>query len=302
LRTGGYGSEEAWYRNFVRCGGPGQPPAVDQFGRSILCGLLDPTLSSTTNTTASYAHGNYESAVLNITKRFSNHFQVFANYIWSENKDNGASERDTDTYFGQQDPFNINLDYGRNGLDIKHQFKAAGVYDLPWGFAVSSSVIAHTGVPYPLYIDVDVNGDGVANSGYSHNNDRPSLTLANGKTVLVDRYPSDQPGFAEWDARLQKDFALGERYRIQLSGDFYNLTNRHNVYSNPDTSATIDYSANCTLWSTLFPGSGALGSSCTPFTVAGLKAAESAAGYRSINQVAPGSTPFAFQAGVKFMF
>ncbi len=302
LRTGGYGSEEAWYRNFTQCGGAGQPPATDQFGRSILCGLLDPTLSSTTNTTASYAHGNYESAVLNVTKRFSNHFQVFANYIWSENKDNGASERDTDTYFGQQDPFNLKLDYGRNGLDIKHQFKAAGVYDLPWGFAVSSSLIAHSGVPYPLYIDTDVNGDGVANSGYSHNNDRPSLTLANGKTVLVDRYPSNQPGFVEWDARLQKDFALGERYRIQLSGDFYNLTNRANVYSNPDTSATISYSGNCTPWATLFPGSGALGSSCTPFTVAGIKAAEASAGYRSINQVAPGSTPFAFQAGVKFMF
>ncbi len=302
LRTGGYGSEEAWYRNFVQCGGPGQPPAADAFGRSILCGLLDPTLGISTNTTASYAHGNYESAVVNITKRFSNHFQVFANYIWSENKDNGASERDTDTYFGQQDPFNLALDYGRNGLDIKNQFKAAGVYELPKGFAVSSSFIAHTGVPYPLYIDTDVNGDTVANSGYSHNNDRPTLTLNNGKTVLLDRYPYNQPGFAEWDARLQKDFALGERYRIQLSGDFYNLTNRANVYSNPDTSATISYASNCTPWSTLFPGSGALGFSCTPYTVSSIRAAMAAAGYRSINQVAPGSTPFAFQAGVKFMF
>ena len=91
---------------------------VDQFGRAILTGVLDDTLASSTNITASYAHGNYESAVFNLTKRFSNHYQMFANYMWSQNKDNGASERDTDTYFGQQDPFNINLDYGRNGLDI----------------------------------------------------------------------------------------------------------------------------------------------------------------------------------------
>lgn len=313
LRTGGYGTEEAWYRNFTRCGGAGQPPATDAFGRSILCGLLDPTLGITTNSTASYAHGNYESAVLNVTKRFSNHFQVFANYIWSENKDNGASERDTDTYFGQQDPFNINLDYGRNGLDIKHQFKAAGVYELPWGFAVSSSVIAHTGVPFPLYlgtadiggsfVNADLNGDTVANSGFGHNNDRPTLTLNNGKTVLLDRYPFNQPGFAEWDARLQKDFALGERYKVQLSGDFYNLTNRANVYSNPDTSGTINYPAGqCNTWAAEFPGSGAMGLDCAPFTVAGIKAAQAASSYRSINQVAPGSTPFAFQAGVKFMF
>ncbi len=95
--------EEAWNRNFTTDG-------TDEFGRAILLvPFLDPTLAHNTNITASYAHGNYESAVFNLTKRFSNHYQVFANYAWSENKDNGASERDTDTYFGQQDPFNIGL-------------------------------------------------------------------------------------------------------------------------------------------------------------------------------------------------
>lgn len=300
LRTGGYGSEEAWYRNFTTSG-------VDQFGRAILTGLLDNTLASSTNITASYARGNYESAVFNLTKRFSNNFQLFANYIWSENKDNGASERDTDTYFGQQDPFNINLDYGRNGLDIKHQFKAGGVYELPMGFTASATLIAHTGVPFPLYLvgdagapfgsfNGDINGDGVANSGFSHNNDRPSFTTASGKTILLGRYVADQPGFAELDARLQKDFKLSDRYHILLSGDFYNLTNRGNAYSNPDTNANVDYAPNCTK----IPA--ALGWSCTPFTAATLAATKAALGFRVVNQIAPGSTPFAFQAGAKFTF
>jgi Carboxypeptidase regulatory-like domain/TonB dependent receptor len=303
LRTGGYGTEEAWARNFTQCpGGASAPPPTDAFGRSILCGLLDPTLSAFENTTASFAHGNYEAAVFNLTKRFTNHFQVFANYIWSQNKDNGASERDTDTYFGQQDPFNINLDYGRNSLDVKHQFKAAGVYELPRGFAVSASLIAHTGVPYPLYINVDVNGDEVADSTYLHNNDRPTIMLPNGKAALLGRYPFNQPGYAELDMRIQKDFALSDRYHFLLSGDFYNLTNRANLYSNPDTSATIDYSANCTPWSTLFPTSGALGSSCTPLTALPQVQRNNPNGYGYISQVAPGSTPFAFQAGVKFIF
>jgi hypothetical protein len=261
--------------------------------------LLDPTLASFTNITASYARGNYESAVFNLTKRFSNHFQLFANYIWSQNKDNGASERDTDTYFGQQDPFNIGLDYGRNGLDIKHQFKLGGVYELPWGFAASATVIAHTGVPFPLYINVDINGDGVANSGFSHNNDRPSLTLPNGKTILVGRYPYDQPGFAELDARIQKDFKLSDRYHVLLSGDFYNLTNRGNVYSNPDTNATLDYSGSCAP-----RPMGEIGFDCAPLAslpkLTRHGADPTALGF--INQIAPGSTPFAFQAGAKFIF
>jgi hypothetical protein len=306
LRTGGYGTEEAWQRNFTACpGGANAPGPLDDVGRTIICGLLDPTLSPFTNFTGSFAHGNYESAVFNLTKRFTNHFQVFANYIWSQNKDNGASERDTDTYFGQQDPFNINLDYGRNGLDIRHQFKAAGVYELPHGFAVSSSIIAHTGVPFPLYVNVDINGDLVADSTYNHNNDRPTI-LVNGKTKLLGRYPYNQPGFAEWDMRLQKDLRLSDRYHFLLSGDFFNLTNRGNVYSNPDTNGTINYQTlgACVPWSTLFPASGAFGSSCQPLTslpaITRHGANPGALGF--INQIAPGSTPFAFQAGVKFIF
>ncbi|MGA7914320.1 MAG: carboxypeptidase regulatory-like domain-containing protein [Candidatus Acidiferrales bacterium] len=306
LRTGGYGTEEAWQRNFTQCpGGANAPPMVDNVGRSILCGNLDTTLSPFTNWTGSFAHGNYESGVINITKRFSNNFQVFANYIWSQNKDNGASERDTDTYFGQQDPFNINLDYGRNGLDIKHQFKAAGVYDLPHGFSISSSLIAHTGVPYPIYVNVDVNGDLVADSTYAHNNDRPTI-LVNGKTKLLGRYPLNQPGFAEWDMRLQKDLGIHEqRYHLQLSGDFFNLTNRGNVYSNPDTTATIDYQTlgACVPWASIpaYASSGAMGSSCSPLTA--LPALDvNGLPLRRITQVAPGSTPFAFQAGAKFIF
>ena len=175
-----------------------------------------------------------------MTKRFSNHFQVFANYIWSQNKDNGASERDTDTYFGQQDPINLKIDYFRNGLDIRNQFKAAGVYELPWGFEVSSSVIAHTGVPFPLYIAQDINGDGVSNLG--HNNDRPTFTNSHGKTSLLTRYPFDQPGYFEWDGRLQKDIHVHERFHVIASGDFFNLTNRGNLYSNPNSPGTATIS------------------------------------------------------------
>ena len=305
LRTGGYDSEEAWQRNYMTCPAPNN---VDQFGRAILCGALDDTLPVATNETASFSRGNYHSIVANVTKRFSNHFQVFANYIWSQNKDDAASERDTDTYFGQQDPINLNLDYGRNSLDIKHQFKAAGVYDLPWGFAFSSSVIAHSGVPFPLYINVDVNGDGVSDLG--HNNDRPTAINSKGKVGLVGRYPFNQPGFAEWDARLQKDFRITERYHAVLSADFFNLTNRANLYSNANNpgTATIDYQdlGACVARSSI-PGSpaGVMGSSCQPLTPANFPKVGTVGTlgtFRAITQVAPGSTPFAFQAGAKFVF
>src|SRR5271156_4283078 len=314
LRTGGYDSEEAWQRNYIIGG-------TDPFGRSILQDTfnfaggaltsqsptpLDPTLPTSNNETASFSHGNYESLVINLTKRFSNHFQVFANYIWSQNKDNAASERDTDTYFGQQDPINLNIDYGRNGLDITQQFKAAGVYELPWGFEVSSSVIAHSGVPFPLYISEDLNGDQVSDLG--HNNDRPTYETAGGKTFLLGRYPFDQPSYFEWDSRLQKDLRVHDRLHVILSGDFFNLTNHGNVYSNPNNPNTATISLNgCTPNSPPpsagFVGSvpGPMGFTCAPLTAATMPRI-GVNGFRAITEIAPGSTPFAFQAGVKFVF
>jgi len=315
LRTGGYDSEEAWQRNYIIDG-------TDPFGRSILDGTytyaggvvtgvvptpLDPTLPTSNNETASFSHGNYESLVINLTKRFSNHFQVFANYIWSQNKDNGASERDTDTYFGQQDPINLSIDYGRNGLDIANQFKAAGVYELPWGFEVSSSVIAHTGVPFPLYIAQDINGDAVSDLG--HNNDRPTFANAAGKTSLLGRYPFDQPGYFQWDGRIQKDLPIHERLHVILSGDFFNLTNRGNLYSNPNNPNTATISlVGCTARpAPAAPAggngqvTGPMGMICPPLTAATMPQI-GVNGFRAITEIAPGSTPFAFQAGVKFVF
>jgi hypothetical protein len=292
LRTGGF-NEEAWQRNFAILG-------TDNVGRSILgSNAAVSNVSSAADSLGSFGHGNYYSFVANVTKRFSNHFQVFANYTWSQNKDNSSSERDTDSFFGPQDPINLGLDYGRNGLDITHQFKAAGVYDLPMGFQVSSLVIAHSGTPYPVYINVDVNGDGVSNSG--HQNDRPTV-LVGGNTVLLGRYPLSQPTYANWDARLMKDFGFGERYHVQLQADFFNVTNRANKYSQPEATATINYGAggNCAA-----RGGIQLGFICGPLAAMPKVGDLSTSGHlRDITQIAPGegSTPFAFQIGAKFIF
>jgi hypothetical protein len=281
LRTGGFSSAQ-WNRNFTASG-------TDAFGRSILTGALDTTVFSN-NELGSFSHGNFHQFVLNVTKRYGRNFQVFANYTYARNRDNATTERDTDTFFGPQDPYNINIDYGRNALDISHQFKAAGAYDMPWGLTLSSIFIAHSGVPFPAYIDADLNGDGVNNQGGGFN-DRPVVT-AGSKSFLLDRYPANQPRYFNWDLRILKDFAFKDRYHLQLIGDFFNLNNHDNVYSNPTVNATL-HMTNC-----VPIGGGALGQTCDPLTAI----PKPGGGYRTIDQVAPGSSPFTFQAGVKFNF
>jgi len=295
LRIGGF-STTIWNRNVVKIG-------TDPFGRSILAaGLfgvapLDPTQFSNTSL-ASFGHGNYHSVVIALNKRFAQRYQVFANYTWSRNFSNASSERDTDTFFGPQDPYNLSLDYGRDGLDITHQFKMGASVDLPWGFIWSTNIIYHSGLPYPAYIAVDINGDGTSNQGFG-TNDRPSVQLGSGKPFLLPLYPSRQPYFFNWDMRLAKDLHFHERYVLRLSADLFNITNAGNLYSNPDHSAFIDYGAGCVP----YPGSVSL--NCPPLTSLpkiGQFSSVSNTNYRTLDQLAPGATPFAAQLGVRFQF
>ncbi len=317
LKTGGF-STSNWQRNLVPLNtlDPTQPK-TDQFGRSILAAVpatgacpldaqvfpgepmpLDCGLSPFSGALelASFSHGNYDAVTASVNKRFSHRYEVFANYTWSRNFSNDSSERDTDTFFGAQDPFNINIDYGRNGLDITDQFKAGFTSDLPFGLAWSSTFIAHSGLAYPAYSSVDLNGDTVVNQ-FSYN-DRPVVQIGSGAPFLLTRYPARQPGFFSWDMRLTKDIKMGEKYSLRLIADLFNVTNASNLYSNPDVSGFITLS-NCSM-----PQPGvALTTVCDPLTAIprqgdvfnGVK-------YGVRDEISPGGTPFAAQFGARFQF
>jgi hypothetical protein len=278
LRVGGFSTTQ-WERNVV-------VDHVDEFGRSILrpspvFGPLreDSTIGSA-NALASLGRGNYHQLAFNVTRRFSGGYQLFANYAWSRNRDSASSERDSETFFGPQDPFNIELDYGRNGLDITHQFKLAGVAELPYGITLSSTAIARSGLPYPAYIIDDINGDGVSNQGFG-SNDRPVVTRG-GERFLLERYPASQPNFFQLDVRLAKEFALQGRQSLEVLAEFFNLFNNDNLFSNPNISAFVNTNL------TDIPKPGDVGPTGTR--------------YRTLDQISPGSTPFAVQLGVRYNF
>jgi hypothetical protein len=290
LKTGGF-STTIWSRNFV-------PAGVDQFGRTILApfnseacpgltvqpgnflppGPLQPLDCSinAANELGSFSRANFNEFEAGVNKRFSKHYQLFANYTYSTNRDNADTERDTDSFFGPQDPFNLNIDYGVGQLDVRHQFKLGTVIDLPFGFTWSNTLVAHSGFAYPAYDSVDNNGDFVINQVAF--NDRPVVTPANGKPFLLPRYPGREPDFFQWDTRINKDFKISERYHVQLIADLFNVTNRGNVYSDPDVF-------------------GFVGNALTAIPTPG-----NTPGYRTPNQIANGSTPFAAQLGARFQF
>jgi hypothetical protein len=265
LRTGGFSSTQ-WSRDFEILG-------TDQFGRSILGGSVDDTVAAAL-AHGSFSRGEFKQAVVNLTRRFADGYQFFVNYSWSENKDNASSERDTDSFFGPQDPRNIDIDFGRNALDIPNQLKISGTKELPKGFMVSGLMIARDGIPFPAYSDTDTNGDGVANNGF--NNDRP---VVNGQ-YLLGRYPARQPSFFQVDMRLSKAFDLPNERSVELILDVFNILDTENKYSNPQLGSNSVVSAE-------------LNAPPTP----GFNGT-----YRTLDQVSPGSTPFSIQLGARFRY
>ena len=287
LRTGGF-STTIWSRNVV-------VDHFDAFGRAIMqtnqvTGFgpqpVDPTIGQA-NELGSFSKAIYNEFVLSAKKQFGHRFQFFSSYTLSRNKDDASSERDTDTFFGPQDPFNVNFDWGINGLDIRHQFKSAIVASLPHGFTLSDSIQLRSGLAYPAYTSVDTNNDAVSNQGVA-SNDRPTVIPASGTPFLLPRYPGRQPDFFQTDFRIDKEFKFGERYNVEFLVDLFNLTNRGNLYSNPDNSAFVDP----VLSAVPQPGL-----ATTPATPGG-----SFTRYRTLDQISPGSLPFAAQLGLRFNF
>jgi hypothetical protein len=292
LRTGGFSTTQ-WARNVCPYIGPlpagcAQLSTLDQFGRTIVAPYPNAPDQQIawggfgTSELASFSRGNYVSFVAGVKKNMSR-YQFFANYTLSKNLDNASTERDSESFFGPSDPFNINLDYGRISLDIRHQFKAGTVVLLPYKFTVSDQIIAHSGLPYPAYSATDINGDGVINQ--FSNNDRPTVTPANGSPYLLPRFPSNQPNYFETDFRIGKEFKIKEHQTLEVSADLFNLTNHGNLFSDPDVNAFVPDS---------------LTANPTPGTVYSVNGSNET--YGKATQISPGSLPFAAQFGAKYSF
>jgi len=70
--------------------------------------------------TNSLGHSLYRGATFGVRKRFSQHYQLEANYVLSKDEDDDSNERDpfTDRSFNF---YNLDLDYGPSDRDIRHK-------------------------------------------------------------------------------------------------------------------------------------------------------------------------------------
>jgi Carboxypeptidase regulatory-like domain/TonB dependent receptor len=171
------------------------------------------------NQYSSEAYALYEAGILEIRKRFSDHFTLFGNYTYSKAIDTST---DFNSDYGPQDPTNINLDRSLSEFDERHKVVLAGVFDSPWkqkilsGFQFSPIVSYHSGHPFNLLAGGEVNGDNHTT------NERP---------IGAPRDTGLGPNYVDFDGRLTWLHKFGETASVQFTAEGFNIANRTNFAS-----------------------------------------------------------------------
>jgi outer membrane receptor protein involved in Fe transport len=179
----------------------------------------------------STADSRYNGLAVELKRRFSRGFQFIAAYTFSSAKDNKPDQTmvvvGTDDVKGLQNNLDISGDYGRSDLDIRHRLVFSPVYEIGrvakdnsvasallsnWTF--SGIATLQSGFAYSATITGDANRDG--NSA----TDRVPGTARNGFTT---------PSIYIFDTRVTKSFMFGEKYKLSLVAEAFNLFNRSNI-------------------------------------------------------------------------
>ena len=171
------------------------------------------------NQYSSAASALYEGFILEVKKRFSDHFTLFGNYTFSKAFDTST---DFNSDYGPQDPTNLGLDRALSEFDQRHKVVIAGVFDSPWkgnilsGFQLAPIFSYHSGLPFNLLAGGEVNGNNHTT------NERP---------LGASRDTGLGPDYYNFDMRLSWRHKLGEKVTLQLTAEGFNIANRTNFAS-----------------------------------------------------------------------
>jgi len=184
----------------------------------------------------------YNSMVITFRRPMRHGLEFTANYTLSKSFDGAQVPGSFGTFNGTDypiDPYNRKIEYALSDLDQRHRFVASAVWMPKFGtgmskpaqmvvngWALSTIVTMSTGQPvtpyvsgYPSALDGGVSG-GVAYAG-----------ATSGRAGWLPRNAFTAPGFHNVDFRLARQFSIGERVKLTLLGEAFNLFNHTNVSS-----------------------------------------------------------------------
>jgi len=177
----------------------------------------------------------YHAVFLQLTKRFSNNFQLQTSYTFAKVIDTVPDQTSVVVGGGDdakvaQDTLLPNLDRGNGNADLRHRFVLSGIWDINYGKSSTNGVLRALLSGYQLSTLVNwqsgrfytptVGGTSDVNNDGNTRNDR---------SPFVGRNTFEGPGLATVDIRFSRDIALyKERARLKLIFETFNLANHPN--------------------------------------------------------------------------
>ncbi len=204
------------------------------------------------------AHANYNGLLLSLNRRMHRNFSALANYTWSH----CISESDASSEIGggYQNPDSRRGERGNCVVDQRHIFNLSMVASAPkfqhamaqrvlGGWEASAIVTKRTGFWFSPVAGRDnsltgINADRPDVVGTARLDD-PSLTQWFNTAAFTANQPGrfgnaarnllQGPGGLTFDMALMKRIAAGERHKVELRAEAFNLLN-HPVFGNPRNS------------------------------------------------------------------
>jgi hypothetical protein len=182
------------------------------------------------------ADNRFNAGFIQLTKRFSQNFQVLASYTLAKTIDDAPDATSVvvpnsgDDAKVAQNTLAPNDEKGRSVNDIRHRFVFSAVWDLNYaksmsnaaarallgGWTLSTITQLQTGIPFSIGVTGDPNND------TNNNSDRAPGA---GRNTL------NGPGLAALDLRLTRDIPILERVHLRLIAEGFDITNRANFAS-----------------------------------------------------------------------
>jgi hypothetical protein len=166
--------------------------------------------------TTSRGKSLYRGLTVGLRKRFSEGWQMEANYVLSKVLDDDSNERDpfTDRSF---DPVDLGKDYGPSDRDIRHKFNLYVYGELPGGFQGNARIQARGAQPITA-----------------------NPRLQNGVDLGRNSLRKDNEYFS-FDWRLQRPFRMGKSAVLIPIVEMFNTFNNDNNVNPLSTPALFNF-------------------------------------------------------------
>jgi hypothetical protein len=207
------------------------------------------------NAQVSDGNSNYNALNVELKRRFANNFTFLASYTLSKSIDDSS---DLQTLLIPQDPRNFRAERALSLFDQRHRFVFSGVLAAPqnWrsgdgfvkkflaDFTLAPIIEISSGRPFNIITNFDANND------QSSQTDRPSVNadgtlcipgtlgcstplITNGMFSVgnLGRNAGRTHSYASFDMRIARIVRFGERTRLELIAEGFNLFNRFNEAS-----------------------------------------------------------------------